>query len=77
MAYKGPRSNRTRYVIMPNPGNPMAPGAYLKGSQSGHHITTMSPKKNSMTKSERDFEAGQKLKAKELKKTGVYKNTAN
>ena len=34
------------------------------------------PKAN-FTKSERDFKAGQKLKAKELKKTGVYKNTAN
>jgi hypothetical protein len=30
-----------------------------------------------MNKSERDFEAGQKLKAKITKKTGVYPNTAN
>ena len=48
-----------------------------QGSQAGHHVTSVSPKKNSMTKSERDFETGQKLKAQELKKTGVYKNTAN
>jgi hypothetical protein len=48
-----------------------------QGSQDGHHVTTVSPKKNSMTKSERDFEAGQKLKAEMLKKFGVYKNTAN
>ena len=48
-----------------------------QGSQAGHHVTTVPPKKNAMNKSERDFEAGQKLKAEILKKTGVYKNTAN
>ena len=48
-----------------------------QGSQDKHHVTTVPPKKNAMNKSERDFEAGQKLKAEILKKTGVYKNTAN
>jgi len=48
-----------------------------KGSQDNHHVTTVPPKKNTMNKSERDFEAGQKLKAKITKKTGVYPNTAN
>ena len=33
--------------------------------------------KPKLTKSERDFLAGQKLKAKITKKTGVYPNTAN
>lgn len=33
--------------------------------------------KPTLTKSERDFIAGQKLKAKIAKKTGVYPNTAN
>ena len=48
-----------------------------QGSQDNHHVTTVPPKKNTMNKSERDFEAGQKLKAQILKKTGVYPNTAN
>jgi len=48
-----------------------------QGSQDGHHVTTVPPKKNAMNKSERDFEAGQKLKAAITKKTGVYPNTAN
>ena len=51
--------------------------AAATGSQAGHHVTTVPPKKNAMNKSERDFEAGQKLKAKITKKTGVYPNTAN
>ena len=33
--------------------------------------------KPKLTKSERDFIAGQKLKAKITKRTGVYPNTAN
>lgn len=33
--------------------------------------------KKPLTKSEKDFIAGQKLKAKITKKTGVYPNTAN
>jgi hypothetical protein len=33
--------------------------------------------KPTLSKSERDFLAGQKLKAKITKKTGVYPNTAN
>jgi len=48
-----------------------------QGSQPDHHVTTVPPKPNVMNKSERDFEAGQKLKAKILKKTGVYPNTAD
>ena len=35
------------------------------------------PKATPLSKSERDFLAGQKLKAKIAKKTGVYPNTAN
>ena len=34
-------------------------------------------KKPALTKSEKDFLAGQKLKAKITKRTGVYPNTAN
>ena len=34
-------------------------------------------KKPALSKSERDFLAGQKLKEKIRKKTGVYPNTAN
>ena len=34
-------------------------------------------KKPTLTKSEKDFLAGQKLKEKITKKTGVYPNTAN
>ena len=33
--------------------------------------------KPALTKSEKDFNAGQKMKAKITKKTGVYPNTAN
>jgi len=39
--------------------------------------TKAAPKKPALTKSEKDFIAGQKLKAKITKKTGVYPNTAN
>jgi hypothetical protein len=35
------------------------------------------PTKTPLSKSEKDFLAGQKLKAKITKKTGVYPNTAN
>lgn len=38
---------------------------------------TPKPKATPLSKSERDFLAGQKLKAKIAKKTGVYPNTAN
>jgi hypothetical protein len=46
-------------------------------------MATMKPKpkptatKKPLTKSEKDFNEGQKLKAKITKKTGVYPNTAN
>jgi hypothetical protein len=33
--------------------------------------------KKPLTKSEKDFISGQKMKAKTTKKTGVYPNTAN
>jgi hypothetical protein len=35
------------------------------------------PTKTPLSKSEKDFLAGQKLKAKITKRTGVYPNTAN
>jgi len=38
---------------------------------------TPKPTKTPLSKSEKDFLAGQKLKAKITKRTGVYPNTAN
>lgn len=46
---------------------------------TGNGTATAKPTatKKPLTKSEKDFIAGQKLKAKITKKTGVYPNTAN
>jgi hypothetical protein len=74
---KASKDTPTKYLNLPE----KMPSKYItipkQGSQAGHHVTTVPPKKNTMNQSERNFEAGQKLKAKILKKTGVYKNTAN
>ena len=48
-----------------------------KGSQANHHVTDSNNHTKPLSKSEKDFIAGQKLKEKIAKKTGVYPNTAN
>ena len=48
-----------------------------KGSQPNHAVTDSQNHTKPLSKSEKDFLAGQKYKEKVVKKTGVYPNTAN
>lgn len=48
-----------------------------QGSQPDHHVTNSTNHTKTLSQSEKNFLAGQALKERIAKKTGVYPNTAN
>ena len=71
----------TRATFIASPKSPVSKRAAAKRMEatSGGAPKKAAPKptKTPLSKSEKDFLAGQKLKAKITKRTGVYPNTAN
>jgi len=61
---------------MATPKKP-TPKVTMKATAKPKPKATPKPTKTPLSKSERDFLAGQKYKEKITKKTGVYPNTAN